>query len=658
MDSTPPLRTTAYTIITFASLLILGLCIYVVDQYSLYSAHSRTAAQSLSETAPTLVEIANGLPTLSDRHTAVTSSAAKRQLRDLLAQAISKSQNIEASLSDSAGLPLIAYSHNSPPVQHAISQSALEHFSRSSTPITSSTFSLLRWGAPTFIRQETIELSGYPAMVLSQSIKPVLPGTLLYTAVAKISLISFLITMVIYGISVLIGWRHVNERWKTNHTIRFLAHNDPLTHLPNRAVFSDHLSATLKRASKNLRNVFVIAIDVDKFKQINDTYGHGVGDVFLQVIADRLRMVFGEHLASRISGDEFAAIIDADVTPKEVSGYAERLLAASSTPCVIEGKELEISLSLGVASARDSLWRPSKLLHCADLALYRSKQAGRATYTWYHASMDAELQERRDLEQEMRSALQNNGFQVMYQPQVSLVDNRLKAFEALLRWEHPKRGAISPQVFIPIAEESGMIEDLGEYVLRKACEDAASWSDPTISVAVNFSPAQFKSGQIERQIASALRNAKLPPRRLEIEITEGLLISDTESVLKSLRTIGRMGVSIAMDDFGTGYSSLSYLSKFPFNKIKIDRSFVQKIGEDSHTDAIITAIIGMGRSLNVQITAEGVEQERQAKILRAGGCHLVQGFYFGRPRYVNPAAPHEGIRCKKAKERQQIAVQD
>ncbi|MFS8182566.1 putative bifunctional diguanylate cyclase/phosphodiesterase [Pseudovibrio denitrificans] len=509
-----------------------------------------------------------------------------------------------------------------------------------------SNFHWLEWQIPEFgviipyVNEENKARGGFIF-----STKPAINTVVFMDAIAFGSAFAFLLVLVVAIASIMFAWKGLHDRWKTSKTIRFLAHNDPLTHLPNRAVFSDELNKALRKASITASNVYVIAIDVDKFKEVNDNHGHAAGDTFLQIISDRLRLVFSEHLVSRLSGDEFAVMIEGEYTSHDITVLAQRALATTNSNCVIDSKEIQISLSMGIAQATDAAWRSSRLLHCADLALYRSKNGGRSTYTWYESSMDEELERRRELEAEMIRALKLDGFSVVYQAQVGLADNKLKAFEALLRWVHPEKGRISPEVFIPIAEDTGLIEALGEYVLKKACADAASWSDPTLKVAVNFSPAQFKTGQIEQKISEALQESGLAPERLEIEITESLLIADTTSVVKSLKKIGDMGVSIAMDDFGTGYSSLSYLSRFPFNKIKIDRSFIMNIGKDAHTDAIVAAIIGLGRSLDVLITAEGVEDEMQAQILRAGGCDIVQGYYFGKPNNVDPANPHANIRC-------------
>ncbi|WP_417669947.1 putative bifunctional diguanylate cyclase/phosphodiesterase [Roseibium sp.] len=433
-------------------------------------------------------------------------------------------------------------------------------------------------------------------------------------------------------------WMRFHDQVKTNRDIEFLAHHDPLTGLPNRAVFSARLNEALRLAQAKASNMAVMLIDVDKFKEINDTHGHGTGDIFLQVIADRLRSVYGDHLVARLAGDEFAVMIKSVSDVARLTRLAADMISATKAPCKIDGKELQMSLSIGIARASDGSWRASRLLHCADLALYRAKHSGRSTFSWYTAEMDTEAQKRKEVEHGLAKALKQDEFDVLFQPQYSLLDNKLKGYEALIRWEHPSKGTISPDVFIPIAEDSGLIEAIGDWVLFHACKEAASWDDPSLRVAVNVSAAQFKPGRTEQKVAQALKESRLAPERLEIEITESLLIANTEAVIETLNNIRAMGVSIAMDDFGTGYSSLSYLSKFPFDKIKIDRAFIKNLGKDISTDAVVTSIIGLGRSLNVMITAEGVENQEQVTLLRAAGCNLVQGYLFGRPDTV---AAHE-----------------
>lgn len=448
-------------------------------------------------------------------------------------------------------------------------------------------------------------------------------------------------TLVLSALSVLsfltaglLLWLRFRDQVKKNQDIEFLAHHDALTGLPNRAVFNARLTEALRIVHAKATNMGVMLIDVDKFKEINDTHGHATGDLFLQVIADRLRAVFSDHLVARLSGDEFAVMIKSVADVARLTKLASDMISATKAPCIIDGKEIKISLSIGIARASDGNWRSSRVLHCADLALYRSKHSGRSTFSWYTSEMDEDAQRRKEIEEGLAKALRLDQFDVLFQPQYALKDNRLTGYEALIRWEHPVKGRIPPDLFIPVAEDCGLIEDIGDWVLNRACQEAASWEDKSLKIAVNVSAAQFKPGITERKVANALRTSGLAPQRLEIEITESLLIANTEAVVDTLKAIRAMGVSIAMDDFGTGYSSLSYLSKFPFDKIKIDKAFIQNLGDDPSTDAIVTSIIGLGRSLDVLITAEGVETENQVTLLRAAGCHLVQGYFFGKPDSV------------------------
>lgn len=445
------------------------------------------------------------------------------------------------------------------------------------------------------------------------------------------------ILFVATGLAALLVWLRVRDRLKVSKTIQFLAHHDALTGLPNRTVFNTKLTEALRLAHAKASSISVILIDLDKFKDVNDTHGHAAGDLFLQVVADRMSSVFSRHLVARLSGDEFAVLLVDEADRESATRLAEAMVAATRLPTRIDGKDIPVSVSMGIAQASDAAWRASRLLHCADLALYRAKHGGRSTFVWYTADMDAEARERRQLEGDLRQALRHDQFRLLYQPQLTLSNLTLTGYEALLRWEHPERGTISPSIFIPIAEEAGLIEEIGAWVLRRACLEAAAWDDAALTVSVNVSPAQFRAGLTERRVAEALRASGLDPRRLEIEITESLLIANTDAVVKTLTAIRALGVSIAMDDFGTGYSSLSYLSRFPFDTIKIDRSFVATLGHNATTDAIIASIVGLGRSLGVTITAEGVETEGQVLLLRAAGCDKLQGFLFGRPLDLSDA---------------------
>ncbi|WP_208986590.1 putative bifunctional diguanylate cyclase/phosphodiesterase [Stappia indica] len=480
---------------------------------------------------------------------------------------------------------------------------------------------------------------------------------LFLTEVVQIG-IAILIAMIFVavGLAALFMWMRFRDRLKASKTIQFLAHHDALTGLPNRTVFSTKLNEALRLASAKAGNLAVMLIDVDKFKAINDTHGHAAGDLFLQVIADRLSNVFGNHLVARLSGDEFAVLIARDLDRKAVTQLASSMIAATRIPTRIDGKDIPISLSIGVAQASEAAWRASRLLHCADLALYRAKHSGRSTYIWYTPDMDAEAQKRKALEGDLRKALAQDEFRLLYQPQFSLRDLKLTGYEALLRWEHPERGTISPTVFIPIAEDAGLIEEIGAWVLLHACREASRWRDTSLTVAVNISPAQFSPGRTEERVAHALKVSGLAPERLEVEITESLLISDTNAVVKTLTQIRQMGVSVAMDDFGTGYSSLSYLSRFPFDTIKIDRSFVATVGKNPTTDAIIASIVGLGRSLEVTITAEGVEDELQVALLRAAGCDKVQGFLFGKPMDLTDQSASDTVALAQQTRREKLLL--
>ncbi|WP_298821370.1 EAL domain-containing protein [uncultured Roseibium sp.] len=478
-----------------------------------------------------------------------------------------------------------------------------------------------------------------------ENIGPNVPGLLIL--VTQSELLTSL-TPLIWSISAAIGglclasivfagfllWMRFYDQVRTNRDIQYLAHHDTLTGLPNRAVFNARLTEALRLSQAKASNIGVMLIDVDKFKEINDTYGHGTGDVFLQIVGERLKSVFNNHLVARLSGDEFAVMLTSISDPARMTRLAADMIAATDAPCTIDGKDIKISLSVGIARATDGSWRASRLLHCADLALYRAKHSGRSTFSWYTAELDAEAQKRKEVEEGLSKALKFNQFKLLYQPQYSLRDGELKGYEALIRWDHPAKGTIRPDIFIPIAEDTGLIEEIGTWVLNHACLEAALWEDKSRRIAVNVSAAQFIAGETQHRVATALRNSGLDPHRLEIEVTESLLISNTEAVVETLRQIRDMGVSIAMDDFGTGYSSLSYLSLFPFDKIKIDKAFIQNLGKDASTDAIVTSIVGLGRSLDVVITAEGVETEEQAVLLSAAGCDLVQGYMFGKPDEV------------------------
>jgi diguanylate cyclase (GGDEF)-like protein len=422
----------------------------------------------------------------------------------------------------------------------------------------------------------------------------------------------------------------VTERKLAEARIAHMAHHDGLTGLPNRLLFRERLEDALDLAAQG-GHFQVLCLDLDHFKDVNDALGHPVGDKLLQQVSARLLQEIGlNDTVARLGGDEFAVIqIGAEL--RESSELAQRLIATLSAPYEIDGQHIIIGCSVGIALAPQDATDPVALLKAADLALYRAKTDGRGTYQFYEAEMDARLQARRVLELDLRNALANEEFEVHYQPQINLDSNSISGFEALLRWNHPERGMVSPAVFIPVAEETGLIGRIGAWVLKAACSEAMSWPD-NIKVAVNLSPVQFKSSALILDVSSALGVSGLRASRLELEITESVMLQDTEAVLRTLHQIQELGVRISMDDFGTGYSSLSYLRKFPFNKIKIDQSFVRDLSERADSAAIIKAVAAMSASLGMDTTAEGVETLDQLDRVRHEGCTEVQGYYYSRPR--------------------------
>ena len=406
---------------------------------------------------------------------------------------------------------------------------------------------------------------------------------------------------------------------------------DPLTGLPNRLLLQERLSVALAEAGRTGQGCAVILIDLDRFKPVNDTLGHPIGDALLEKVSDRLRSaVRAGDTVARIGGDEFVVLQTGIRDAAEVRALASRLVDLIGRTYMIDGHLLTIGASVGVALAPGDGTTAEILLKNADLALYRSKLVGRGTFHFFEPEMDARMQARRRLELDMRQALARREFQLHYQPQLSLATNAITGCEALLRWHHPERGMISPLDFIPLAEEIGLIVPIGEWVIRQACRDAAAWPLP-LSVAVNVSPAQFKSERLVETILAALSTSGLPAKRLEVEITEGVLLQENERTLQILHRLRALGVRVSMDDFGTGYSSLSYLRSFPFDKIKIDRSFVKDLAAKPDGDAIIRAIAGLGKSLGMTTVAEGVETHDQMQRIRAEGCTDVQGYLISKP---------------------------
>ena len=410
-----------------------------------------------------------------------------------------------------------------------------------------------------------------------------------------------------------------------------LAERDVLTGLPNRKALHDRLSERLAAGARSGFATAVLYVDLDRFKAVNDTLGHPIGDALLRKVADRFRSALREgDLVARIGGDEFAVIQSDAPQPSAAIALATRLVDLIGRAYAVEGHMLHIGASVGVALAPGDGCEPDVLLKNADLALYRAKAEGRGCSRFYEPGMDERMQVRRALEIDLRRALALKQLRLCYQPQFDVATNRIVGFEALVRWDHPERGIVSPSQFVPLAEEIGVIVPIGDWVLRTACKQAASWPAP-VAVAVNLSPVQFRSGKLLDTVVSALAHSGLPAERLELEITEGSLLDSADDVLKALQKIRELGVAIAMDDFGTGYSSLGYLQRFPFDKIKIDQSFVREL--DAHADrrAIVRAVTMLATALGMRTIAEGVETAAELACVRAAGCDEVQGFLTGRP---------------------------
>jgi diguanylate cyclase (GGDEF)-like protein len=427
---------------------------------------------------------------------------------------------------------------------------------------------------------------------------------------------------------------NVTEQRRAQAQVTFLATHDALTGLPNRGALRDELQHLLAR-NKRGEDLAVLCLDLDRFKDVNDLLGHPAGDALLRQVAERLRQCAREtDFVVRLGGDEFAVLQCGAPQPSSSTTLARRIIAALSTPFDLDGHRAHIGGSVGIAIAPFDGEEPEQLLKSADLALYRAKADGRGILRYFEPAMDAQIQARRALEADLRRAMDLKQFHLAYQPQVDTESGTVTAFEALLRWQHPVRGAVSPVEFIPLAEETGLIVAIGSWVLSQACRDAATWP-AAVGLAVNVSAVQFAKGSLLADVMNALGDAGLEPGRLELEITESVVMHDAEHALLMLRELRQRGLRVAMDDFGTGYSSLSYLRSFPFDRIKIDRSFIRDIETNAEAQAIVRAVAGLGRSLGMAITVEGVETMGQLAAVRREGCRDVQGYLFSRPR---PAA--------------------
>ena len=426
----------------------------------------------------------------------------------------------------------------------------------------------------------------------------------------------------------------ITDRRQTESRMAHMAFHDGLTDLPNRIAFVQALSQMID-ACAGSDEFAVLSIDLDRFKEVNDVFGHEVGDKLLIEASRRIQLAAQGAVVARLSGDEFGLIIDG-AQPEAGRALAERLIEAMRKEFVIDDKIIHIGVTAGVAIFPHNGNDAATLLANADVALFRAKAEARGSVCVFEAQMDQQIRDRRAMHHELSQAIKNGELMLNYQP-LAKIGKDVVGFEALVRWNHPTRGVVSPGVFIPLAEESGLIVEMGEWILRAACREAASWGRP-LQIAVNLSPVQFLHGDLVSLVHSILLETGLPPGRLELEITEGVLIGDFDRGLALLRRLKALGVRIAMDDFGSGYSSLSYLQSFPFDKIKIDREFVMNLGRNAQSAAIIRAVIGLGHGLDVPIVAEGVETQEQLAFLASESCDQVQGYFIGRPAPIQQYA--------------------
>ncbi len=423
----------------------------------------------------------------------------------------------------------------------------------------------------------------------------------------------------------------VTESKRAQERITHLARYDDLTGLANRNQFRERINGMLAAMHKGKNHIAIHLIDLDRFKTINDTLGHPIGDKLLKEVASRLKTVIRPgDMITRFGGDEFVVLQVGTERYQDAKWLAQRLARTLKDPFDIDGHRIDIGASIGIAMAPMDGVDADQLLKKADMALYAAKNGGGGDHRFFALEMEEAAQERRALELDLREALASEQFQLYFQPLVDLRSGRVTTCEALMRWKHPNRGMVPPAVFIPIAEETGLIIALGEWALQRACAEAANWPK-SVKVAVNLSPVQFRDRGLALHVVSALAKSGLPAQRLELEVTERLLLEDNDGTLAAMEQLKNLGVSISLDDFGTGYSSLNYLRKFPFQKIKIDQSFIQGLGEERDAQAIIAAVAGLGASLDKTVVAEGIETEEQMRQVKAHGCHEGQGHFFGEP---------------------------
>ena len=423
----------------------------------------------------------------------------------------------------------------------------------------------------------------------------------------------------------------VTERKRAQERITHLAKFDELTGLANRTQFRERINAILAAVHEREHHLTVHLIDLDRFKSINDTLGHPIGDKLLKEVASRLSTVINPgDMITRFGGDEFVVLQTITKRRQDADWLAQRLARTLKEPFEIDGHRIDIGASIGIAMAPSDGVDADQLLKKADMALYAAKNGGGGSHRFFAMDMEEAVQERRALELDLREALAKNQFELNYQPLVDLRSGYITTCEALLRWTHPERGKVPPSVFIPVAEETGLIVAIGEWALHHACTEAASWPRG-VKVAVNLSPVQFRDRGLALQVVSALAKSGLPAQRLELEVTERLLLEDNDGTLATMQQLNKLGVNLSLDDFGTGYSSLNYLRKYPFHKIKIDQSFICDLGDERDARAIIGAVASLGAGLDKTVVAEGIETEEQMNLVSSQGCHEGQGYLFGRP---------------------------
>lgn len=470
-------------------------------------------------------------------------------------------------------------------------------------------------------------------------------GHVFIDSLSEVTELVAVIASILILLAGLFSWRRLRNHLEIQQEARFLAHHDPLTGLPNRASLMRKLEEVSSQAETGeTAAIYLVLIDLDRFKEINDTLGHPTGDALIGAMARRLSMIVNKRgFVARLGGDEFAIVITFASPIHDVTAFGMHIVERFENPFMANGHQIVSTASVGIAHAVEGASEPDDLLRNADLALYSAKQEGRSTYRIFTPEMRRDLEERREIEKGLRQAIDKGELEVWYQSQHDLMTDKTVGYEALVRWVDPEKGPQSPAQFISIAEDTGLIAPIGTYVLHKACQDAMCLPEET-TIAVNLSPAQLQRQDVIREVKSALEESGLPAERLEIEITERVFLGQTKDNLDVLRELKELGVKIALDDFGTGYSSLSYLASFQFDKVKIDRDFISQLGGCGTADAIVGSIVGLGHALDMTVIAEGVETSDHITLLKAAGCTLGQGWYYAKARSLSEITADPGYK--------------